>query len=107
MYFYRFFFVYLIGGTPYGQTDNNEIPDDIIRGLRLPQLQYVSDEFYQLMLDCWQLDCDERPTFADLSESLENLQQNCLLPPLNFNMYSNFQYEQFYPDMELAVRPVF
>lgn len=59
------------------------------------------------MLDCWQQDCDERPKFSDLIDSLGKLQDNTLIPPLSFNLYPNFQYEQFYPDMELAVRPVF
>ncbi|KAJ8945602.1 hypothetical protein NQ314_009127 [Rhamnusium bicolor] len=79
----------------------------IIKGLRLPQLPYISDDLYQIMLDCWQLDCDERPTFTDLIESLLTLRENTLIPYLNFNLYSSFQYEQFYPDMEVAVRPVF
>nr|XP_023019211.1 putative tyrosine-protein kinase Wsck [Leptinotarsa decemlineata] len=51
-----------LGGTPYGNiASNNEIPEKILKGLRLPQLQYISDDLYQVMLDCWQLDCDERP----------------------------------------------
>ncbi|KAJ8983439.1 hypothetical protein NQ317_013201 [Molorchus minor] len=97
-----------LGGTPYGNvSNNNEMPDKIMKGLRLPQLPYINDDLYQIMLDCWQLDCDERPTFTDLMESLEELKENTLIPCINFNLYSNFQYEQFYPDMELAVRPVF
>lgn len=59
------------------------------------------------MIDCWQEDCDERPTFTDLIDFFTNFQDNTLIPPLSFNLYSNFQYEEFYPDMELAVRPVF
>ncbi|RZC35618.1 tyrosine-protein kinase Wsck, partial [Asbolus verrucosus] len=60
----------VLGGTPYGNFSNNEIPERVTKGLRLPQMQYFSDELYQIMLNCW-------------------------------------QYEQFYPDMEVAVRPVF
>ncbi|XP_018574764.1 LOW QUALITY PROTEIN: putative tyrosine-protein kinase Wsck [Anoplophora glabripennis] len=98
----------VLGGTPYGNTsNNNEIPERVMKGLRLPQLQYISDDLYQIMLDCWQLDCDERPKFVDLVDSLTNLKENNLIPYLNFNLFSNFQFEQFYPDMELAVRPVF
>lgn len=98
----------LLGGTPYGNTsNNNEITERVMKGLRLPQLQYISDDLYQIMLDCWQLDCDERPKFMDLVDFLTNLKENNLIPYLNFNIFSNFQYEQFYPDMELAVRPVF
>ena len=99
-------FVFVLGGTPYGNFSNNEIPDRILKGLRLPQMQYLSDELYQIMLDCWQIDMDERPTFSVLFESLQKVQENSLLPCLSFNLFPNFQYEQFYPDMEIAVRPV-
>jgi endothelial-specific receptor tyrosine kinase len=97
----------VLGGTPYGNFSNNEIPERITKGLRLPQMQYFSDDLYQIMLDCWQVDMDERPNFNVLVETLETLKDNSLIPCLNFNLYSNFQYEQFYPDMEVAVRPVF
>ncbi|XP_072402058.1 putative inactive tyrosine-protein kinase Wsck [Diabrotica undecimpunctata] len=97
-----------LGGTPYGfVANNNEIPDKIVKGLRLPQLQYINDEMYQIMLDCWQLDFTERPSFVELGESLESLKKNDLIPYITFSTFPNFQYEQFYPDMELAVRPVF
>ncbi|XP_057651345.1 putative inactive tyrosine-protein kinase Wsck [Diorhabda carinulata] len=97
-----------LGATPYGNVaNNNEIPEKIVRGLRLPQLQYINDELYQLMLDCWQLDYDERPSFMQLVESLDSFKKNPTVPYINFNTYPNFQYDQFYPDMELAVRPVF
>lgn len=87
--------------------DNNEIPGKISKGLRLHQIRYISDELYQVMLDCWQENCDERPKFCDLVDTFTNFQDNTLIPCLSFNLYPNFQYEEFYPDMELAVRPVF
>ncbi|KAG5893633.1 hypothetical protein JTB14_015072 [Gonioctena quinquepunctata] len=81
-----------LGGTPYGNVaSNNEIPERILKGLRLPQLQYISDDFYQIMLDCWQVDCDERPNFVQLIESLESLKGNTPIPYLNFSLYPNFQ----------------
>lgn len=98
----------MIGGTPYGNgPDNNEIPEKISKGLRLHQIRYISDELYQVMLDCWQEGCDARPRFSDLVETFASFEESSLIPPISFNLYSNFQYEQFYPDMELAVRPVF
>jgi hypothetical protein len=44
-----------------------------MRGHRLPQLQCVDDDLYQLMLQCWQLDLDERPTFQEITHVLENM----------------------------------
>ncbi|XP_076260933.1 tyrosine-protein kinase Wsck isoform X1 [Rhynchophorus ferrugineus] len=98
-----------LGGTPYGNiSSNNEIPDQLNKGIRLPQLRYINDELYQIMLDCWQLVPDERPKFEDLVDILNNFKGQCTsIQMLSFNIYSNFQYEQFYPDMELSVRPVF
>ncbi|CAH0562539.1 unnamed protein product [Brassicogethes aeneus] len=95
-----------LGGTPYASVSNtNEIPEKIMRGLRLPQLQYFSEDLYQVMLDCWQIDTDERPKFEQLLEMLMALQENTFVPYLSFNLMANFQYEPFYPDIELAVRP--
>ncbi|XP_076260951.1 tyrosine-protein kinase receptor Tie-1-like [Rhynchophorus ferrugineus] len=98
-----------LGGTPYGNiSSNNEIPDQLNKGIRLPQLRYINDELYQIMLDCWQFVPDERPKFEDLVDILNNFKGQCTsIQMLSFNIYSNFQYEQFYPDMELSVRPVF
>lgn len=78
-----------------------------MKGLRLPQLSYISDELYHTMLDCWQVDPDERPKFTNLIESISGLMNMRFMKCLNFNLNSNFQYEQFYTDMELSHRPVF
>ncbi|KAF5294819.1 hypothetical protein FQA39_LY00303 [Lamprigera yunnana] len=94
----------VLGGTPYGSVPNNEIPDRVMRGLRLVQMRYFSDDLYQVLLNCWQLDLDERPTFESLVETLTNIKQDDLNIHLNFNLHPEFQYEQFYPNMELAAR---
>ncbi|XP_019753570.1 putative inactive tyrosine-protein kinase Wsck isoform X1 [Dendroctonus ponderosae] len=97
-----------LGGTPYGNIpDDNDISENLVKGVRLSQLSYVSDDLYQIMLDCWQLIPDERPKFMDLVASLENLKDSHYIPPISFNVFSNFHYEQFYPNMELSVRPPF
>lgn len=49
------------------------MPTRVMRGLRLSHLAYVGDELYQLMLQCWQLDLDERPTFQEIITVLENI----------------------------------
>jgi hypothetical protein len=36
-------------------------------------LHCVDDDLYQLMLQCWQLDLDERPTFQEIAHILENM----------------------------------
>ena len=42
--------------------------------MRVPQRDYMTDDVYQLMLQCWQLDLDERPTFHQIKNELEQLQ---------------------------------
>lgn len=89
-----------LGGTPYADVRNEEVAGRVIRGLRLPQPQYVGDELYQLMLNCWQQDLDERPTFSELEVSLRSLASDDVIPHLLFSLYPSFQYEQYVPHFE-------
>ncbi|XP_059469461.1 putative inactive tyrosine-protein kinase Wsck [Neocloeon triangulifer] len=90
-----------LGGTPYPEIANRELPARIMRGLILPQLQHVGDELYQLLLQCWQVDLDERPSFEQLVEAF-----HCLLDypmhHLSFSLRSSFQYEPFLSDIETS-----
>lgn len=90
-----------IGATPYGNVPNNDIPDKVVHGMRLKHLQYVDDNLYQIMLNCWQLDTDERPTFIDLIDTFLNLIDDLYSNYLNLNFYPNFHYEQYYSELEL------
>lgn len=58
------------GGTLYNSVPTPEVPTRVMRGLRPPHLGHVSDDFYQLMLQCWQLDLDERPSFQEITATL-------------------------------------
>lgn len=62
-----------LGGTPYADVATSDVGNRVMRGHRLPQLQCVDDDLYQLMLQCWQLDLDERPTFQEITHILENM----------------------------------
>lgn len=89
-----------LGGTPYADVRNEEVAGRVIRGLRLPQPQYVGDELYQVMLNCWQQDLDERPTFSELDVTLRSLASDDVIPHLLFSLYPSFQYEQYVPHFE-------
>lgn len=69
--------------------------------MRLQQMQHVDDNLYQILLNCWQLDLDERPTFVDLTDALQNLIEDGFEPYLNLEMYPNFHYEPYYSELEL------
>lgn len=80
----------LLGGTPYADVATCEVGNRVMRGQRLPQLHCVDDDLYQLMLQCWQLDLDERPTFQEIAHILENMLEestvrvHCRRCPLKF-----------------------
>ncbi|XP_045113569.1 putative tyrosine-protein kinase Wsck isoform X4 [Portunus trituberculatus] len=89
-----------LGGTPYSDVRTEEVGGRVMRGLRLPQPQYVGDELYQLMLNCWQHDLDERPSFPEVEASLRQLAEDDITPHLLFSLYPSFQYEPYSPHLE-------
>lgn len=80
----------MLGGTPYADVATCEVGNRVMRGHRLSQLHCVDDDLYQLMLQCWQLDLDERPTFQEIAHILENMLEystvrvHCRRFPLKF-----------------------
>jgi len=89
------------GGTPYPDIRKRDVGIRVMRGLRLPQVPYISEELYQLMLGCWMTDPDERPSPAEVQLSLQQLTQDRRLH-LNFSMQRmDFQYEPFSNELEL------
>ncbi|XP_050687142.1 putative inactive tyrosine-protein kinase Wsck isoform X2 [Eriocheir sinensis] len=89
-----------LGGTPYADVRTEEVAGRVMRGLRLPQPQYVGDELYQMMLNCWQHDMDERPSFPELEAGLMQLVEDDVMPHLLFSLYPSFQYEPYSPHLE-------
>ncbi|KAE8747457.1 hypothetical protein FOCC_FOCC005788 [Frankliniella occidentalis] len=88
-----------LGGTLYSNVPTAEVAARVMRGLRPPHLSHVSDELYQLMLQCWQLDLDERPDFSEISASLCELINNSETH-LDWNVVPGFQYEQYLSELE-------
>ncbi|XP_039298496.1 putative tyrosine-protein kinase Wsck [Nilaparvata lugens] len=92
----------VVGGTPYANVENHHVSARVIHGLRLPQTEYIGDCLYQLMLDCWQIDLDERPSFRDITSTLEGIVDRNEVPiELNFILYPGFQYMPYFDDLEL------
>nr|XP_006820954.1 PREDICTED: hepatocyte growth factor receptor-like [Saccoglossus kowalevskii] len=61
------------GVTPYPSVDNWDIAKYLRKGKRLMKPQYCSDELYDIMLDCWSIEPEKRPTFSDLVYQLKKL----------------------------------
>ncbi|KAJ0049772.1 hypothetical protein NL108_003535 [Boleophthalmus pectinirostris] len=65
--------VYTLGRLPYERLNNTEIVDQVSRGLRLYRPQLANEKIYSIMTICWQEKADERPTFQELSVTVQDL----------------------------------
>ncbi|XP_046407211.1 putative tyrosine-protein kinase Wsck isoform X2 [Ischnura elegans] len=69
--------VFTFGATPYMEVLTKDVPTRVMRGLRPARPSYVGDDLYQFMLQCWQIDLDERPNFFESIKILEQMIQDC------------------------------
>ncbi|XP_063227857.1 vascular endothelial growth factor receptor 1-like isoform X2 [Bacillus rossius redtenbacheri] len=57
--------------TPYpGMEADEKLYNNLLKGYRMECPQYATQEVYQMMLDCWQAQPTQRPSFTELSEQL-------------------------------------
>ena len=110
--FFNYLNVFYIGATPYHEVPNQEVPFQVIRGMRLRQPNYISEDLYQLLLTCWQVDLDERPSFEEIMEYLKNAQyqqnqsnRSNQIMTINFHCPSNidFMHEPYKKDLEIVL----
>lgn len=62
-----------MGGIPYPGVTNRELCRLLKSGYRMAKPDICSDELYELMLDCWKEEPDERPSFEQLIPKLEKM----------------------------------
>lgn len=62
-----------MGGIPYPGITNREMYKLLKSGYRMEKPAICSDELYQLMLDCWKADPEERPSFKQLVTRMEEM----------------------------------
>lgn len=55
------------GGRPYENISARDVPELIENGLKLPQPSICSLDIYCIMVSCWMLDADSRPSFIKLA----------------------------------------
>ncbi|XP_066571220.1 vascular endothelial growth factor receptor kdr-like isoform X2 [Amia ocellicauda] len=68
--------IFSLGASPYpGLHIDEEFCCRLKEGTRMRPPEYASSEIYQTMLDCWQGEPAERPTFTDLVARLGDLLQ--------------------------------
>lgn len=51
---------------PYGSSTNMEISYDVKQGKKLPMPSRCPEYMFKLMLQCWEIQPSERPTFAQV-----------------------------------------
>ncbi|PFX33185.1 Tyrosine kinase receptor Cad96Ca [Stylophora pistillata] len=64
----------LSGGTPYPDMKGKTVPDWLKLGYRMPKPVHIDDKLYQVMLECWQFDARDRPTFSDLTKKIKKME---------------------------------
>ncbi|XP_055943820.1 epidermal growth factor receptor-like [Argiope bruennichi] len=61
------------GARPYENTPAREVPDLLEKGERLPQPSICTIDVYMLMIKCWMLDAESRPTFKELADQFSKM----------------------------------
>uniref|UniRef100_T1IQU4 Dol-P-Glc:Glc(2)Man(9)GlcNAc(2)-PP-Dol alpha-1,2-glucosyltransferase n=1 Tax=Strigamia maritima TaxID=126957 RepID=T1IQU4_STRMM len=102
-----FWEIVTLGATPYGTVKCKEVSGRVTRGMRLKQPNYLGDDVYQLMLQCWQIDSDERPTFSEIVSQLVNVLSNDFvnMGHLCLDLCPGFQYEKYEMELEKTILP--
>ena len=64
------------GGRPYENVPAKDVPDLLEKGERLPQPTSCSIEVYMIMIKCWMLDADSRPSFRELADEFAKMSRD-------------------------------
>ncbi|XP_041986353.1 epidermal growth factor receptor isoform X2 [Aricia agestis] len=61
------------GNRPYANISARNVPELIENGLKLPQPSICTLDIYCVMVSCWMLDADSRPTFKQLADTFAEM----------------------------------
>uniref|UniRef100_A0A224Z718 receptor protein-tyrosine kinase n=1 Tax=Rhipicephalus zambeziensis TaxID=60191 RepID=A0A224Z718_9ACAR len=64
------------GTAPYAHVDNWDVLNFLKDGRRMQQPYFCPDQLYEIMLQCWELDPEKRPTFARLATDVASVITN-------------------------------
>lgn len=56
-----------LGETPYKGMKNTEVLEEVMKGTRPTRPQNCPDNLWSLMLQCWDADPNNRPTFQEVA----------------------------------------
>nr|XP_006818119.1 PREDICTED: tyrosine kinase receptor Cad96Ca-like [Saccoglossus kowalevskii] len=80
------------GSTPYGTMPSAQVINEINRGYRLPRPTHCSRELYDIMVGCWNVQQEERPTFSQLCSRVGKLAENHRREYLHLDMFEENLY---------------
>lgn len=86
-----FWEVCCVGGTVYGSLATSDLLVRIKKGIRPEKYPFISEDLYQLLLNCWELEPNERCDFSDIVGQMKHL----LLSPqyyLNYTLEGPLPY---------------
>ena len=61
-----------LGSMPYPKMTNQETLDNVTKGYRMPRPADCPEKLYSIMLNCWNSQFTERPSFSSVNQMLEN-----------------------------------
>lgn len=61
------------GARPYEHVPARDVPELLEKGERLSQPSICSIDVYMLMIKCWMLDAESRPSFKELSDEFAKM----------------------------------
>ncbi|XP_078000748.1 tyrosine-protein kinase Mer-like [Glandiceps talaboti] len=73
--------IFTRGKTPYRGIHNHDIHDYLQRGRRLKQPRQCPNDLYEIMLSCWIMEPERRPTFSSLVKNIKVIQNNLEMNP--------------------------
>lgn len=86
------FEIFTIGGRPYPRMKAPRVYNLLKEGYRMPKPQHVDDELYSIMLQCWNSNPEERPSFSALKKIMSKMEMKHEVY-MNLSLYSSSLYE--------------
>jgi len=84
-----------VGGSPYPGIHARQIARKLQEGFRMPKPKHVDNKLYQIMLKCWEENPSDRPTFANLKDTMKEMEGNhrtyVNLKQYDNNLYANVE----------------
>ncbi|XP_015515202.1 epidermal growth factor receptor isoform X1 [Neodiprion pinetum] len=64
------------GGRPYENVPARNVPELLEKGERLPQPAICTIDVYMIMIKCWMLDAESRPSFKELADDFAKMSRD-------------------------------